>query len=186
MRDLTCTECAKRDTRCTREVHGQGERCSFVVHGASPCLAAGNGPFKCWLCNRVWTWEISDREKRRQLAMQIPWVTHRKLAIPCDGVKWNRVASKDLYYWGPGDCNPPRGIQERAKCKMVAEWHFVGVERFMVSSGNRVLAADFCWSHLVSHLFMSMDEDERMKSWMAEWEKSGKQYTGVGEHGRYQ
>lgn len=74
--------------------------------------------------------------------------------VPCEGIKYGTVALRDLYSMGD---NPPRGIQERSKCKNRAKYNFkalkrVGVWESPAASGN------YCNIHLIMQLERPAEE----------------------------
>lgn len=106
-------------------------------------------------------------EDRKAIMARVPWVTRRSLLVPCDGIKWGTVALRDLYNWGPNSKNPPRGIQERSRCKVRAEWYFVALDWFRTPNGW-AKNGNLCWSHLIAMTYYSYEEDERMNAWLRE------------------
>lgn len=85
-------------------------------------------------------------KERQALAERLPWVSRLKESTACEGVKWSTVAVRDIFSWGPGLKNPPRGIQPRSRCKNRAWWHYVPL-------GNSPYArryhheGNYCWVH---------------------------------------
>jgi hypothetical protein len=102
--------------------------------------------------------------ERKELVARMPWILRRKVAVPCDGIKWGAVALRDLYNWGPKDKNPPRGIQDRARCKLQAEWHISMLDWHITPAGF-ARAADFCWHHLIAFMY-EPGEDDRVNKWL--------------------
>ena len=86
-------------------------------------------------------------KERQALAERLPWVSRLKESTACEGVKWSTVAVRDIFSWGPGLKNQPRGIQSRSRCKNRAWWHYVPL-------GSSVYAheGNYCWAHLGSLL----------------------------------
>jgi hypothetical protein len=80
-------------------------------------------------------------EVRKGWVEALPWVRRLKKPVSCDGIKWGKVALSDLFARGD---KPARGIQDRARCKKNAEWHYKGLE----SSQLWVTEGNFCWAHL--------------------------------------
>ena len=91
----------------------------------------------------------------------MPWVTRLKKPRPCDGIKYSTVALKDIYEWGPRDNpQPPRGIQDKSRCKKLAWWKFRALKKSYAEDGN------YCWPHLISAgLFRDTYEETRTKRW---------------------
>lgn len=73
---------------------------------------------------------------------------------------------RDLSTWGVGNSNEPRGIQDKAKCKLSAEWHYMFLGRHLISNENRVRAADFCWHHMILEMFDGHEEEARVQEWL--------------------
>ena len=107
-----------------------------------------------------------ERKERQDLAARMPWITRRKVAVACDGIKWGSVAGIDLYWHGKGDNTPPRGIQPKARCKHRAYWHIVALGKIRLDVGQFAKAADFCWFHLITHMFDGEDEEKRAVEWL--------------------
>lgn len=103
-------------------------------------------------------------ERKHNLA-RLPWVRVLRKPVPCEGIKWDTVALKDIFRWGPGNQNPPRGIQPKSRCKKLAYWHYKALGSTPAESGN------FCFDHLSSQLF---NEQARVNRWFDRygWEET--------------
>ena len=114
---------------------------------------------------------ISLADRKRFLA-SLPWITvlddmprlGKNLPM-CQGIKWGKVALSDIYNHGPKGQTPPRGIQDRAKCKHRAHWRFK-------AKGSRskyawpAKSGDYCWFHLVQQSYNKVEQAR----WDAAWE----------------
>lgn len=104
--------------------------------------------------------KLKYRKARKEFWPNHPRVRVLKKPVPCEGIKHNTVAMKDIYSHGPGNSIPARGIQEKSKCKRMAHWHFTPMKNSMSYKGN------FCWSHLFSMgLYGDPNEMAKTESW---------------------
>lgn len=92
--------------------------------------------------------KLKYAKARKEFYSNMPRLKPLKKPVPCDGIKWGTVASKDIFDYGPLDENyrhtiPARGIQERSKCKRMAHWKFTALKISNADSGN------YCWTHVV-------------------------------------
>lgn len=109
-----------------------------------------------------------NREERQRIVAEMPWVTRLSLSTSCDGIKWSRVALRDIFTWGPRLSRSPRGIQEKARCRRTAWWGIRLVGDHPVRGGARSRRARFCWLHLVSQgLHGDESESARTRRWIA-------------------
>lgn len=101
---------------------------------------------------------MTKAEERLRLLRAVPWVSELDRSTPCQGVKWSKVALRDLYSIGG---KPPRGLEPEAHCKRRARWRFVALEHSHATSG------DYCTSHLLAAgLYADNDETERAERWL--------------------
>jgi hypothetical protein len=107
-------------------------------------------------------------ERRKVHVEEISWVTPLgETSKPCDGVKWNQVALRDIHQWGPrDDLQPPRGILEKARCKNTAAWHIRLLRKTLNHDGVHVKVLDLCRHHLMSEMYSDMAEEERYERWL--------------------
>ena len=93
----------------------------------------------------------TQRDKlRKKFARTVGWLKYVDPAQKCDGIKWGTVSLKDLFEHGPHrDPLPPRGIQEKSRCRTPAHWVYKALPRYTrdvwvwpAQSGS------YCWSHL--------------------------------------
>lgn len=103
---------------------------------------------------------MSARDVEKNLLM-LPWVEPVKRDLPCDGIKWGQVALRDIYTMGG---KPPRGIQERAKCKRRAKFRLRATKRLRAwdrpaTSGN------YCLQHLSMQISHHEAEKRRADAW---------------------
>jgi hypothetical protein len=104
--------------------------------------------------------------QRKELASRIPWVRRRSVRSPCEGIRYSTVALRDIYTWGPQGLNPPRGIQERSRCRLNAEWNIVLLRRRLLNTGYLSWTADLCWRHLLTFMSSSSEDEDRLNNWL--------------------
>lgn len=109
-----------------------------------------------------------NRADQSAIIREIPWLTWHELAAwPCDALRWKYVAVRDLHPWGAGCKNPPRGIQERAKCRNLAHYEYWLLTPMLKRDGTRGDVVHLCWSHFTSSgLYRNMDEETRTDAWL--------------------
>ena len=102
---------------------------------------------------------------REEFYRKLPYVTELRGEhdIPCDGIKYSKVALSDLYaMYG----KPARGIQPRARCKNRARWRFTATRR--LRRGDRETPAtsgNYCTIHLSMELADHPAEARRAAKW---------------------
>ena len=111
-------------------------------------------------------------EDAKKNALALPWVKPVKGDVPCDGVKWGSVALRDLFEMHG---NPPRGIQDRARCKRKAKYVFRATKRlrawdYPATSGS------YCGQHLAMQLSDHQAEKRRADAF---FDKNGWWRNGV-------
>lgn len=95
---------------------------------------------------------------RRARFAQLPWVRmlRRVTGVSlrdedrCEGIKWDKVALKDIFEMKDGV--PPRGLQESSRCKRPAEFAYRFTQTTMAQSQPRtwhghVQRPNLCWQH---------------------------------------
>ena len=114
---------------------------------------------------------MSKASERKMNMARLPWVKKLDRPTTCDGIKWSTVALKDIYEHGPlSDPQPPRGIQDKSRCKNRAWWHFKPLKRSYSKEGN------YCWKHLIYRgVYGDMLEEARTNKWYQKhgWIKEG-------------
>jgi len=106
---------------------------------------------------------VRTKAQRQAMAERLPWVRRLKYPWPCDGIKWNTVAGRDLWPWGPGRKNPPRGIQPKSRCKKTARWSYRHLRPAWRDGAG---TSKFCWDHLISQgIYGSMADEQRADRW---------------------
>src|SRR5690242_7318522 len=91
----------------------------------------------------------------RACALTIPWVRELERPIPCEGIKWSKVALKHLHSMGG---RPAEGIPDKARCKLRAHYRYTaqrGRDRYGVT-GN------YCLAHVEQQL---TNEWDRYDAW---------------------
>lgn len=101
--------------------------------------------------------KILSLKERKALVAELPWVTLlKKPQERCDGIKYGKVALRDIFEMNG---KPPRGIQERARCKRQGWYRFKSLKKSWGTDGV------YCYSHL-SQQFHDNDEHKRVDRWM--------------------
>lgn len=111
----------------------------------------------------------TSRKERQRIVAEMPWVTRLLRPTSCDGIKWGRVALRDVFPWGPPqDLRRPRGIPEKARCRRTAWWSIRLVRAYRVRGDGESRRARFCWQHLVDEgLYGNESEATRTRRWVA-------------------
>lgn len=99
----------------------------------------------------------------------LPWVRKLKKPTACDGIKWGKVALSDLY---PRGGKPARGIQDRAKCKKNAWWHYKALE----TSDAFHREGNYCFYHAAALLYDN--EQERWERYVKAHPEKFPQHPG--------
>lgn len=92
--------------------------------------------------------------------LALPWVKAVTKDTRCEGIKWGSVAMKDIYVHGPDRSLPPRGIQERAKCKRRAKYRLRATVRG-TRWDNYAKSGDYCATHLSMQIADHSAESKR-------------------------
>lgn len=102
---------------------------------------------------------------RAEFFRRLPYVTELrgKHDIPCDGIKYSKVALSDLYAMRG---KPARGIQPRARCKNRARWRFTATRRLRYSE-TPAKSGNYCTPHLSLELWQRPAEARRAGKWFA-------------------
>lgn len=105
-------------------------------------------------------------------AARLPWVKRLRKPEQCDGIRWSTVALRDIYMHGPGGKVPPRGIKPSSRCSKPAWWRFRPLARYDLSwrylrDGQARVHRYYCWQHLVCAGMGPMEEQERIRRWLA-------------------
>lgn len=89
--------------------------------------------------------------ERKELIVKVPWIRKLKKTVPCEGIKWGKVALRDIYDDMPRGTKA-RGIQPSARCKRQAHWNFKALKRSYATSGN------YCYTHLSQQIHSGYGE----------------------------
>jgi hypothetical protein len=97
------------------------------------------------------------KQNREALIEAIPWVVRLTFDVPCEGIKWSKVALKHLYSMGG---RPAEGIPDRAHCTFRAKWHYTAPD----DPETYAKTGDYCIHHLMVQ-FDDPVETERYQRW---------------------
>lgn len=110
-------------------------------------------------------------EDTKKNLLALPWVKPVKHDTPCEGIKWNTVALKDL--------NPERGFQPRSRCKRKAKYAFKATKRRRAWE-SLATSGKYCVTHVSMQIMDHPAEYRRANAW---WDKNGWWLRGVfGTH----
>ncbi len=103
----------------------------------------------------AWRWSLDER---KAFLSTLPWVDPIRAGeeVPCQGIKWGTVALRDIFAWGPGESRPPRGIQDRSRCRLRARW------RYEAHPDGDAVSGAYCWHHLWVQVHHHPADDDRM------------------------
>lgn len=118
---------------------------------------------------------IVPLKDRKRFLASLPWVTFLddmprlgKNLPRCQGIRWGKVALKDLYSHGPGGSLPPRGL-EHARCTRRAHWR-LKAKKSRSRRHDEATSGDYCWDHIVQQSYRDLESKRFQAAW-EEWKK---------------
>lgn len=98
-------------------------------------------------------------EERKEWLKTLPFVTWRKKAKDCEGVKWSKVPMKAV--WHPKTHRrQPESMLDPYRCRRPGHWQFKSLKRSLSKDGT------YCMAHLFQQLHHDSKEYARiMRYW---------------------
>ena len=81
---------------------------------------------------------------------------------PCDGIKWSKVAMRDLYSMRG---QPPRGIQPHARCRRKAKFALKATKRARAFE-SAAASGNYCREHMSMEIYDHEPERRRYMAWL--------------------